>query len=1467
MNQNLSVKGAAILATVVGVMGMGVAFPRSSWGQSIIAQQLSSPGSEGKQSTINGVLDLESDTLEDGSYFQTHSFSGKAGEAITIELTSSEFDADLFLFDPQQKRIIAKDNDGGERKNARVSLSLPSTGTYTVIVTTDKPEERGRYRLSWREASAKELSLAEASQLNQQAWVLYQQGKYSDAIPLAKRALEIRQEILGEEHPDVASSLNNLALLYQSQGRYAEAEPLLQQALALRKKLLGEDHPDVAESLNNLAVLYHSQGRYSEAEPLLQQALALIKKRLGQDHPDVATSLNNLALLYSNQGRYAEAEPLYQQALALIKKRLGENHPRVAISLNNLAGLYQHQGKYAEAEPLYQQALALRKKLLGQNHPDVADSLNNLAALYQHQGRYKKAEPLYQQALALRKKLLGENHPDVAESLNNLAALYQHQGRYKKAEPLYQQALALRKKLLGENHPDVADSLNNLAALYFRQGRYGEAESLYQQALALRKKLLGQDHPDVADSLNNLAALYFRQGRYDEAESLYQQVLALRKKLLGQDHPRVADSLNNLALLYQSQGRYSEAEPLLQQALALRKKLLGENHPDVAISLNNLAELYQSQGRYAEAEPLLQQALALTKKLLGQDHPHVASSLNNLAVLYETQGRYGEAEPLLQQALALRKKLLGDDHPDVASSLNNLAALYFRQGRYSEAEPLLQQALALRKKLLGDDHPDVAQSLNNLAGLYETQGRYSEAEPLYQQALALRKKLLGDDHPDVAQSLNNLAVLYETQGRYGEAEPLLQQALALRKKLLGDDHPDVAFSLNNLAVLYETQGRYGEAETLYQQALALWKKRLGDDHPHVATSLNNLAALYFRQGRYSEAEPLYQQALALWKKLLGEDHPDVAISLNNLAVLYWAQEDLISALNLLIQGLEVEEQNLDYNLVVGSESQKQDYLNRISDSDQVDKAISLHLQQIPNNQKAAHLALTTIVRRKGRILDTTTNSWQRLRQNLTPEDQKRFDQLNDTRAQLAKLYHQDFNKQSSDDYETQLEELTKKRETQEKALLEKSAEFQRATQVATLKAVQAQLPPDAVLIEFFQYRPFDPKAPPNQGFGKPRYAVYTLDSDGRFQGIDLGLVEEIDPLIKDFTAAIRSPRIRIPQVKDAARKLEEAILAPIQAQIGNSNHLIISPDGALNLIPFEALVDKNNQFLIENVTVTYLTSGRDVLRFPVQAPPQQPPVLIADPIFGKPGETVQLAQNPTRSGNWPQRKLPPLPASKDEAKAIAKILPQAQLWLGRQATEAVIKQVNRPSILHIATHGFFEGNQRVDSLVAKNPLLRSRLTLLNSGLVLAGVQNYQSGNLADVVQDGVLTALEASGLNLYGSELVVLSACETGLGELSQGEGVYGLRRALVLAGSQSQVISLWRVDDQSTKELMVSYYQKLNQGLGRSEAMRQAQLEMQQNQRYQHPYFWAAFINSGNWKPFRRQKSEVRSQKLEVRS
>jgi len=980
-------------------------------------------------------------------------------------------------------------------------------------------------------------------------------------------------------------------------------------------------------------------------------------------------------------------------------------------------------------------------------------------------------------------------------SINNLGANYANLGEYEKAIAFYQQALDMSRKI--GDHLAESSNINNLAALYSVLGRYGEAEPLLKQALTIRKQKLGDNHPDTAASLNNLAELYRVQGRYSEAEPLYKEALAISKQQLGDNHPLTVAILNNLAALYDSQGRYSEAGPLYKEALAISKQQLGDNHPDVAQSLNNLAELYLSQGRYSEAEPLYKEALFIFKQQLGDNHPSTATSLNNLAFLYQYQGRYSEAEPLYKEALFIFKQQLGNNHPSTAASLNNLAFLYRIQGRYSEAEPLLKQSLAIRKQQLGDNHPDVAQSLNNLAELYLSQGRYSEAEPLLKQSLAIRKQQLGDNHPDTAQSLNNLAELYLSQGRYSEAEPLLKQSLAIRKQQLGDNHPDTAQSLNNLAGLYQSQGRYSEAEPLYKEALFIFKQQLGNNHPDVAQTLNNLATLYWNQGKYPEADELFSQ------------------------------------------GLQVEEYNFSQNLIAGDEFQKQAYIAIYSGT--IDTVISRSLQSIPNNSEATRLALKTILQRKGRILDVLSNSLQILRQQVNdPQSQELLTQFIATRTQYANLIFEkleDF--PSPEIYRQKLAELDTKAKQLEDQISRRSAEFRSLSQPITLEGIQKLIPANAALVEIVRYQPFNPKAPENQRFGNPRYAVYILYPNGDIKAKDLGEAKPIDDKLIYFRDNLADAKTPLPQLQKSARQLDETLMQPIRQLLGNTKTILLSPDAALNLIPFEALVDENNQYLVENYHITYLTSGRDLLRLKDKFASQQSPLIVADPFYGKAGEKVALTLS--------EFTFPGLPGTEEEAKAIKNILPQATVLTGSQATENAVKQAKKPHILHIATHGFFKPERNPgernsplqgERNVIENPLLRS-------GLILAGVTIGQSAG-----DDGILTALEITGLNLVGTKLVVLSGSKTGLGDISVGEGIYGLRRAFVIAGAESQLISLWNVSDQATKDLMVAYYGRLIKGEGRSEALRQIQLEMLKSENYQHPFYWASFIISGDWTP-----------------
>jgi CHAT domain-containing protein/Flp pilus assembly protein TadD len=1029
-----------------------------------------------------------------------------------------------------------------------------------------------------------------------------------------------------------------------------------------------------------------------------------------------------------------------------------------------------------------------------------------------------------------------------AKRLNERVGQLYNQGKSNEAILLAERALAIHRKLLGQEHRFVATSLNNLALLYENQGRHSEAEPLLRQALEMRKRVLGNEHPEVASSLNNLASLYKSQGRYSEAELLYYQALEMNKRLLGNEHPDVATSLNNLAGLYENQGRYSKAEPLLRQALEMKKRLLGKEHPDVATSLNNLAGLYDSQGHYSEAEPLLRQALEMYERLLGKEHPLVATSLNNLASLYKSQGRYSEAERLLRKALEMYKRFVGNEHPNVATSLSNLASLYKSQGRYSEAEPLLREALEMRKRPLGNEHPDVATSLNDLAALYATQGRYSEAEPLFREALEMYKRFVGNEHPKVATSLNNLAALYTTQERYSEAEPLFREALEMKKRLLGNEHPNVATSLNDLAALYATQGRYSEAEPLLRQALEMRKRPLGNEHPDVATSLNYLAALYATQGRYSEAEPLYYQALEMDKRLLGNEHPYVGANLNNLAWLYWRKGDTDLTLEFLVQGIKVQEQNLNYNLAAGFDRQKRDYIKTVSGTTYF--TITLHLNAAPKNSQAARLALTTIFQRKGRILDVFTNSLQILRQRVNdPESHKLIDDRSDTYSQLSNLIYHRPEKLPLEEYRQRVSSLDDKAKQLENQLSRRSAEFPTLSQPVTLEAIQKLIPGDAALVEVVRYQPFNPKAPRNKIFGEPHYAAYILTSNGEPQAIDLGQAKKIEEYLELFRQSLTDKNTPISQLQESARNLDRLLMQPVRKLLGNTRKILISPDGALNLIPFEVLVDENNQYLVENYSFTYLTSGRDLLRLQNPSPSQQPPVVLADPYFDRPGEIAAASSNSnnTRSIDLSKIIFSPLSGTAEEARAIASLFKINPL-LHSQATEGAIKQVKSPEILHIATHGFFQDGSRSQSnqnTITDNPLLLS-------GLVLSGFKKQQGGGN----EDGVLTALEVTTLNLVGTKLVVLSACDTGLGQYTTGEGIYGLRRALVIAGSESQLISLWKVEDNATKDLMVKYYNRLLNNQGRSEALRQTQLEMLKSETYQHPYYWAAFIPSGDWRP-----------------
>ncbi|ADO69806.1 CHAT domain-containing tetratricopeptide repeat protein [Stigmatella aurantiaca] len=1002
-------------------------------------------------------------------------------------------------------------------------------------------------------------------------------------------------------------------------------------------------------------------------------------------------------------------------------------------------------------------------------------------------------------------------------------------------------------------------------------GKYSEALAQAEHALLLREAVLGGAHPDVAKCLGLVGTIHLLNGELVQAEFLLLRALAIHEASLGKDHPDVASSLSHLAVVYTHWGKYDRAEPLLLRALAIREASLGKDHSDVAISLHNLANLYSAQGFHGRAEPLYQRALAILEASLGTAHLFVAHTILKLAALYKDQGLYGRAEPLLLRALAIFEATLGKTHPNIASSLDILAALHYAQGGYDRAEPLVLQALTIREDALGKTNPSVAVSLNNLAALYSAQGFHGRAEPLYQRALAILEASFGKAHPAVAVALHNLAALYSEQGLYGRAEPLYRRALAIREAALGKAHPDVASSLNNLALLYFTQGLYGRAEPLYRRALAIREAALGKTHPDVAFPLHNLANLYFAQGMYGRAEPLYQRARALWEAALGSNHPRVAESLTAIGKLYLAQHRLSEALPLFARSFSISEQRLRHEALGFSESRLSSFLSHLRADEQRLYAL---LRSHPQDARIQRMALGAALLLKGRSVSETAHISRTLYLSLGPEDRDSFERLRSLRTQVAALSFSGTGAFSPEAYQQRLQSLLSEGDSLEADLAKRSAPLRALSSLPApgdiVHRVASSLPKDSALVEFIAYSDSPlvplPTVPSVQKAGQMRYLALVLFPDASSRAVDLGLAAPIDQTASRLRDALAGQDA---SYQSTAQELYRLAFLPLLPLLGPTRRLFLAPDSQLNLIPFSALHDGQG-FLLDSFDFSYRTSGRELLLRSQDIPPSSsifvlaapdftasaPPAASSAPPSAVPSGTLERFFSLSRP-DLPRGAWVPLPGTRLEAEGIQRLLPQAQLFLGADASKQRLLTLPTPGILHLATHGFFLGDSRaspssrglafVDSLGGAPPPQQE--PLLNSGLVLTGALATAPDTMPSL-EDSLVTALELAGLNLWGTQLVVLSACDTGRGEVHLGQGVYGLRRALIAAGAETVLVSLWKVNDDSTRLLMDLYYRYLLNGQGRASALREAMRALRVT--HPHPHAWAPFIALGSDAPLR---------------
>lgn len=984
----------------------------------------------------------------------------------------------------------------------------------------------------------------------------------------------------------------------------------------------------------------------------------------------------------------------------------------------------------------------------------------------------------------------------------------------------------------GQSAPtaDPAQRALDEASALRTAGKYDDALKLAEEGLAIRERERGPDDSSVADALHLVALILDDKSEYASAEPINRRALAIREQALGPHHPDVAQSLFNLAWIVKSRQDFAGAESLYRRALDIQERAMGPDDLDVATTLNDLAVLYNQTGRYDEAITAHERALAIRERAANRDG--VGLSLNNLARVYMNKGDYESAAATYRRSLSNWEAVVGPDHPRVANALDGLAQAAAASGDYATAEPLQLRVLAIREKALGPDHPEVGTTLNNLAVIYREKGDVERAVPLLLRDLAITEARLGPDHSFVAPTLSNLGIIHVQRQQYAEAEARFRRALSIQERALGPGHLAVGMTLSRIGRLYveDRTKDTAEAEGLLQRALAILEKAVGPNHPEVALALSGLATLRDRQGDHVASEAFLRRALAIQETVFGGVHPDIAQSHERLAALRQRDADAPGAIAHLTRAYDVRERLLARNLPVGSDRQRVTYLTLFARD--TDRAISLHAHDAPDSSTALDLAFTTLLRRKGRAMDAARDSVALLRQHASESQRVVVDQLAAARAQLATVTLRGPAGASPAAYGANLRRLTERVDALEADLSAESAAFRAESYSVTIDAVQQAIPADAVLIEYAAYQPSSAAHAP---LVPPRYVAYVLASaTAQPQWVDLGDAAAIDAAVLSWRAALRDPQRR--DAAGLARALDRLVLEPVRRRVRDATHLLIAPDGSLNLVPFAALQDERQRYLLERYTITHLTSGRDLLRLQVPRASRSESVVVASPAFGEPA--VVASSTPTREGprvDVSRMFFGPLPGVADEVRALRQLLSNATFLTGQQATEAAVRRLSGPRLLHVATHGFFRARDAAPAV--DDPLLRS-------GLALAGA------NQGGQNDDGILTALEAADLDLWGTSLVVLSACDTGVGDVRTGDGVHGLQRALVLAGAETQLMSLWPVSDRSTRELMTRYYREVTAGAGRAEALRRAQVDLLRNPRYAHPYYWASFIQSGAWGP-----------------
>jgi tetratricopeptide (TPR) repeat protein len=949
------------------------------------------------------------------------------------------------------------------------------------------------------------------------------------------------------------------------------------------------------------------------------------------------------------------------------------------------------------------------------------------------------------------------------------------------------------------------------AVMLDAEGKPREAITRIEAALREHDASTPKDDLESARLLSNLARLQAATG--DSARAAASGA-RLKRWMAGASKPelsRLAELETVIGEMYRTRRAYERAVKVHTFALGIRKLVLGPTSEEAAASMAYLGLTHLQREELPIALPLLEEALRIRRALPAPDDLAIAASAHNLAAARRKSGNLAGAEKLYLEALKLRISRLGPSDPEVAITLNSLGALDSQRGNQARAEERLSRALEIN--LVHDKQLEAAETRVNLGIVLSHRGAVKQAERVLGQALDWCRT-----HPDqagqelTAGAMNAMGVVQLLKGDAAGSRDLTLKA---QRELAGSDvGPTLQAALAcNGADSLSLHGQHQAALQGYFVCMNMFSTALGgENNPDVAVAMRGLATEYGHLKDFARAQGLASKAVKILEQTVGEQNEAFAGTAYTLSLLLRADNRLGDAVGWARRSSDIHERVASAILAGGAEADKRAFFRTIVPNTY--QTLSLHLLSAPGDTLALRLAFETLLRRKGRVLDSARDTLASVRKRAAPADLATLDELRAVRSAIASRAKLKPGSAGGAD----LEPLTSRADALERALAARYPAMVDDRRQTTLEAIQARLRPSQALVEFALFDAVGAEElEPRLQNANWEYAAYVLLSTGAPKFVRLGPAEPIVRSVAGFLAELKDPTT----TPKGGRALDALVMAKVRPLLEGRREVYLSPDGALNLLPFSALTDENERYLLEEYEFTYLSSGRDLL-----APASKPlglPVVVAVSDFG-------AGKAASSRGDQP---FPPLKHVQAEADVVQHYFPRARMLRNDQATKTALLELHGPSLLHIATHGYFSA-----PTVDQSPLLAS-------GIALFGANDVNPDG-----SRGVLTAFEAASMDLRGTELVVVSACESGQGAVLDGDGIYGLRRSLVLAGSQAQLLSLWRVDDDLIRNTLETFYADLSAGHGRSQALRTAQLGLLREPRTRLPYHWAALVMSGESGP-----------------